>query len=212
MWNYAAKYYDHMLNLLGQHLMLTALSLLIAMCIALPVGFLLSRVKWLAVPMMSLLGVIYTIPSLAFLAMLIPLVGLGTQPAVIALVAYSQLILVRNVMAGFRAVDPAIREAGIGMGLSSWQLFWRIEVPLALPVILGGLRIATISVIGIATVAAWINAGGLGVLLFEGLYQNSTPKIVWGTLLVALLAIASNQTLLALEKRAHRKARGGSGQ
>ena len=176
-----------------------------------PVGFLLSRVKWLAMPMMSVLGVIYTIPSLAFLAMLIPLVGLGTEPAVIALVAYSQLILVRNVMAGFRAVDPAIREAGLGMGLSSWQLFWRIEVPLALPVILGGLRIAAISVIGIATVAAWINAGGLGVLLFEGLYQNSTPKIVWGTLLVALLAIASNQTLQALEKRAHRKARGGNG-
>ncbi|MGB8953811.1 MAG: ABC transporter permease [Tumebacillaceae bacterium] len=212
MWTYAGKYYEHMLTLLGQHLMLTGLSLLIAMCIALPVGFLLSRVKWLAVPVMSVLGVIYTIPSLAFLAMLIPLVGLGTEPAVIALVAYSQLILVRNVMAGFRAVDPAIREAGLGMGLSSWQLFWRIEVPLALPVILGGLRIAAISVIGIATVAAWINAGGLGVLLFEGLYQNSTPKIVWGTLLVALLAIVSNQTLLWLEKRAHRKARGGSGQ
>ena len=192
--------------------MLTAPSLLIAMCSALPVGFLLSRVKWLAVPMMSVLGVIYTIPSLAFLALMIPLVGLGTEPAVIALVAYSQLILVRNVMAGFRAVDPAIREAGLGMGLSSWQLFWRIEVPRAMPVILGGLRIAAISVIGIATVAAWINAGGLGVLLFEGLYQNSTPKIVWGTLLVALLAIASNQILLALEKRAHRKARGGSGQ
>jgi osmoprotectant transport system permease protein len=212
VFEYAAKYYEHILTLLGQHLMLTALSLLIALCIAMPVGFLLSRVKWLAVPMLSVLGMVYTIPSLAFLAMLIPLVGLGTEPAVIALVAYSQLILVRNVMVGFRSVDPSIREAGLGMGLSSWQLFWRIEVPLALPVILGGVRIATISVIGIATVAAWINAGGLGVLLFEGLYQNSMPKIVWGTLLVALLAILSNQTLLGLEKRAHRRARGGSDQ
>src|SRR5690606_5250522 len=120
----------------------------------------------------------------------------------------SDLILVRNVMVGFRTVDAAIIESGKGMGLSPAQLFWKIELPLAMPVILGGVRIAAVSTIGIATIAAWINAGGLGELLFEGLYQNSTPKMLWGTLFVSLLAIVTNQLLLRLEKRSSLRARG----
>jgi osmoprotectant transport system permease protein len=94
------------------------------------------------------------------------------------------------------------------MGLNPLQLFWKIQLPLALPVILGGIRIAFISVIGIGTVAAWVNAGGLGVILFEGLYQNSTPKIVWGTVFVSGLAIVVNQLLMWLERRSLLKARG----
>jgi osmoprotectant transport system permease protein len=126
-------------------------------------------------------------------------------------VAYSQLILVRNVLAGFQSVDPAVLEAGRGMGLNPFQLFWKIQLPLALPVILGGIRIASISVIGIATVGAWVNAGGLGVILFEGLYQNSIPKIVWGTAFVSGLAIVVNQLLMRLERRSLLKARGELG-
>lgn len=210
MAEYLVKYYDHMLWLLFQHMMLTVLALGIAMLFALPVGLLLSRVKWISVPVLSVLGIIYAIPSLALFALLIPLVGLGLKSAVIALVAYSQLILVRNVMVGFQSIDPAIIEAGKGMGLSSGQLFWKIELPLALPIILGGIRIAAISIIGIATIAAWINAGGLGVILFEGLYQNSVTKIVWGTILVSILAISANQLLSWLEKRSALRARGES--
>ncbi len=208
MVDYLLRYYDQILTQFFQHLVLTVSTLVLAMLFALPVGFLLSRVKWLAVPVLSVLGMIYAIPSLALFAMLIPLAGLGVKPAIIALVAYSQLILVRNVMAGFQSVDASIIEAGKGMGLHSAQLFWKIEVPLALPVILGGVRIAAVSTIGIATIAAWINAGGLGKILFEGLYQNSLPKIVWGTVFVSLLAIAANQLLLWLEKRAALRARG----
>lgn len=208
MVEFLLKYYDRILTLFLEHLMLTALSLAIALLIALPVGLMLSRIKWIAIPLLSVLGILYSIPSLAMFAFLIPIVGLGVKPAIIALVAYSQLILVRNVMVGFQSIDPAIVEAGRGMGLGSLQLFWKIELPLALPVILGGIRIATISTIGIATIAAWINAGGLGVILFEGLYQNHTPKMIWGTIFVSLLAIISNQILLYLEKRSALRARG----
>lgn len=206
--NYLLTYYDHMFSLLLQHVLLTVSALTLAMLFALPAGLFLNRINWLSVPVLSLLGIIYAIPSLALFALLIPFVGLGMKPAIIALVAYAQLILVRNVMVGFQSVDPAIVEAGKGMGLSSGQLFWKIELPLALPIILGGIRIAAISTIGIATIAAWINAGGLGVILFEGLYQNSTPKIVWGTVLVSLLAIVANTLLLRLEKRSAFRARG----
>lgn len=208
MLKFLIDYYDRMILLFFEHLMLTFISLSIALLIALPVGVLLSRIKWLSVPILAVLGILYSIPSLAMFAFLIPMIGLGVKPAIIALVAYSQLILVRNVMTGFQMIDPAIIEAGKGMGLSPFRLFWKIELPLALPVILGGIRIATISIIGIATIAAWINAGGLGVILFEGLYQNHTPKMIWGTIFVATLAIGSNQLLLNLEKRSTLKMRG----
>jgi osmoprotectant transport system permease protein len=208
MFDYLIKYHDRILELFVQHVVLTFSSVGIALLFALPVGFILWRIKWLSVPVLSVLGTIYAIPSLALFALLIPLVGLGEKPAIIALVAYSQLILVRNVLVGFQSVDPAVLEAGRGMGLNPFQLFWKIQLPLALPVILGGIRIASISVIGIGTVAAWVNAGGLGVILFEGLYQNSTPKIVWGTVFVSGLAIVVNQLLMWLEKRSLLKASG----
>lgn len=208
MFDYLIKYHDRILELFVQHAVLAFSSVGIALLFSLPVGLILWRIKWLSVPVLSVLGIIYAIPSLAMFAILIPLVGLGEKPAIIALVAYSQLILVRNVMVGFQSVDPAVLEAGRGMGLNPLQLFWKIQLPLALPVILGGIRIAFISVIGIGTVAAWVNAGGLGVILFEGLYQNSTPKIVWGTVFVSSLAIVVNQLLMWLERRSLLKARG----
>src|SRR5690606_27128131 len=206
--DYFFKYYDQIFTRLMEHLMLTASALVLAMLFALPVGFFLSRVKWLSISVLSFLGIIYAIPSLAMFAMLIPLVGLGVISAIIALVALSQMIMVRNVKVGFRTGEAAIIESRKGLGLSPAQLFWKIELPLAMPVILGGVRIAAVSTIGIATIAAWINAGGLGELLFEGLYQNSTPKMLWGTLFVSLLAIVTNQLLLRLEKRSSLRARG----
>ncbi|RKP45865.1 ABC transporter permease [Cohnella endophytica] len=208
MMEYWNRHYDDLFRLLKQHFMLTFLSLAIAMAIALPVGYALSKYRRTSIPVMAALGIIYAIPSLGMFALLIPWVGLGMKPAIIALVVYSQLILVRSVISGFQSIDPSIIEAGRGMGMNGRLLFLRIEFPLALPIILGGLRVASVSVIGIATIAAWVNAGGLGVILFEGLYQNSTPKIIWGTIFVALLAILVNQLLLAAEKYALSRARG----
>jgi len=208
MFEYFTRYYDRLFMALLEHCYMTGLSLLLATAIALPLGYWLSRHRRIAVPVLSVLGIIYAIPSLGMFALLIPLVGLGFKPAIIALVVYSQLILVRNVIAGFQSVDPSVIEAGSGMGYNKWQLFRKIELPLSLPVIIGGLRIASVSIIGIATIAAWINAGGLGTILFEGLYQNSVPKMVWGTLFVSVLAVSANMILLWLEKISMSKARG----
>ncbi|MDR9797089.1 ABC transporter permease [Aeribacillus pallidus] len=208
MVNYITNYYDTILALFLDHLRLTFGALAIALLFALPVGYLLTRWKSLSVLVLSILGIIYVIPSMAFFALLIPFLGLGMKPAIFALVAYSQLILVRNVMVGFQSIDQAIIEAGKGMGLNWFHLFWKIELPLALPIILGGVRIAAVAIIGIGTIAAWINAGGLGVLLFEGLYQNSTHKIIIGTILVSTLALITNYILLRLENRLALKAKG----
>ncbi|BBI35327.1 ABC transporter permease [Cohnella abietis] len=208
MMEYWNRHYDDLFRLLKEHFVLTFISLAIALVIAMPIGYFLSRHRRISIPIMSVFGIIYAVPSLGMFALLIPLVGLGMKPAIIALVVYSQLILVRSVISGFQAIDPSVIEAGRGIGFNRWELFRRIELPLALPIILGGLRVASVSVIGIATIAAWINAGGLGVVLFEGLYQNSTPKIVWGTIFVSLLAIGVNQVLLIIEKIAMARARG----
>ncbi|KMK75193.1 glycine/betaine ABC transporter permease [Alkalihalobacillus pseudalcaliphilus] len=206
--SYLSNYYDHIFSLFVETLTLVGVALGIALILALPIGFVLTKVKWLATPVLSVLGVLYSIPSLAVFAMLIPLVGLGTEPAIIALVAYSQLVLVRNVMVGFQSISPSVIEAARGMGLNEVQLFWKIQLPLALPIIIGGVRIATVAIIGISTIAAWINAGGIGELLFEGLYQNATHKIIIGTVLIAAIALGANQILLMVEKRVALKVKG----
>ncbi|MCO7124295.1 ABC transporter permease [Sporolactobacillus shoreicorticis] len=208
MIDYIQNNYLEVTTLFLQHIELTAMTLFIALVIAFPAGIVLAKNKYIASVIMPVLSVIYTIPSLAMFALLIPVFGLGFVPAVIALVAYCQLILVRNVVAGFHSVEPSIIEAGKGMGLNSWQLFSKIELVIALPTILGGMRIAAVSVIGIATVASWINAGGLGVILFQGLYNGNIPAILWGTLLVASLAIFVNYFLSVLESAALAKAKG----
>ena len=191
-----------------EHLKLTATALSIALSIAMPVGVLLTRVAWLRGPVLSVLGVIYTIPSLSLLVLLIPLFGIGTTPAIIALVAYAQLVLVRNIVVGLSSVDPAIVEAARGMGMSGWQRFSRVELPLSLPLILAGVRLATLSIIAIGTVAALVGAGGLGTPLFLGVTTGDSGKIVAGSVAVALLAFGTNAILGFLERRAARAVRG----
>ena len=197
-----------MLELLLQHLYLAGVSLLLALGIALPVGVFLARHARLRTPVLGILGVLYTVPSLALLAMLIPLFGLGRPPAIVALVMYSQLILVRNVLVGLQGVDPAAVEAARGMGMTGRQVLWEVALPLALPVMLAGVRVATVTVISLATVAAWINAGGLGRLLFDGIYSDNPDKIVAGTVAVGVLAVGSDLLFSRLERAARRRASG----
>ncbi|MGP6156935.1 MAG: ABC transporter permease [Vulcanimicrobiaceae bacterium] len=187
--------------LLGQHVELTGAALFVAFAIALPLGILAARSKRASAPLLGVLGAIYTLPSLALFALLIPLLGLGFLTALVTLIAYAQMILVRNIAAGLRGVPAAMREAARGLGMTPWQSFWRVELPQALPVIVGGVRIATVSLIAIANLAAWIDAGGLGVLLFAGLRNDDQGKIVAGSLASALLAIGADATLRALERR-----------
>jgi osmoprotectant transport system permease protein len=192
----------------AEHLALTAAALAIALAIALPLGLLIARLPWLRGPVLGVLGVVYTIPSLSLFVLLIPLMGLGFRPAVTALVAYAQIVLVRNVLLGLTSVEPAVVEAARGMGMSGWQRLARVEVPLALPLMLAGVRVATLSIIGIGTIAAYINAGGLGRLLFEGVTTGNPQKIVAGALAVSALAVGANLLLWLLERRAARVAYG----
>ncbi len=187
-------------GLLAQHLAIVGTALLAALVLALPLGYLAARRPAAAGPIFGVFGVIYTIPSLALLALLVPVLGLGFWTAVVALAAYAQMILIRNTVEGFRGVEPAQLEAAAGLGMTHGQQFWRVELPLALPVIVGGVRIATVALIAIASIAAWINAGGLGVLFFDGIHTNDVQKIVAGSIASAALAVAADVLLRGIER------------
>jgi osmoprotectant transport system permease protein len=188
----------------GEHVLLVGISLAIALAIALPLGVLVARRPRIGAAVMGALGAIYTIPSLALLAILVVVLGLGTTTAIVALVAYAQMILVRNIAAGLRGVSPAALDAADGLGFTPRQRLMRVELPLALPAILAGVRIAAVALVAIATVAAWIDAGGLGTLVFEGLHQNNPDKIVAGSLAAIALAVAADLGLRAIERTAAR--------
>ncbi len=189
------------LGLIWQHILLTGGALLIAAVIALPLGWLLYARRWLVGPVLGVLGVIYTIPSIALIIFLIPFFGLNAQSVLAALVLYCQVVLVRNVLAGLEGIEPSVLEAARAMGMDFCQQAWRVQLPLALPVILAGARIAAVVSVAIATVGAKFGAGGLGTLLFDGIAQNRMDKIWLGAILVGLLALTINQGLGRLERR-----------
>jgi osmoprotectant transport system permease protein len=187
------------LDLLLEHLKMAGIGLFLSTLVAVPVGILINRYHWLSTPIMGTLGIFYTIPSLALIILLVPVFGLNETSVIVALTVYAQVILVRNVVAGLNGIDPAIIEAALGMGMSRWLCWWRIELPLALPVMLAGIRIAAIVTIGIAAIGAKFGAGGLGRLLFEGIAQNRNDKIWAGALVLAALAMVTNFVLQTLE-------------
>jgi len=186
-------------TLLQEHLLMVSSALLISLLIALPLSWLLLRLPPLAPLVMGVLGALYTIPSIALLILLLPIFGLNQTSVIVALILYTQIILVRNLVAGLQGVPVAMLEAAKGMGMNGWQRWWRVQLPLALPVILAGVRLATIVAIAIATIGAKFGAGGLGALLFDGIAQNRYDKILGGSLVVALLTLLLNYLLLALE-------------
>lgn len=184
-----------------EHAVLVSVSVAVAFLISFAVAIWASRQPRVYPPIMGITALLYTIPSLALFALLIPLVGLGRVPAIIGLVAYSLLILIRNIATGLREVPADVVEAALGMGMGPWQLLLTIELPLAMPVIIAGLRIATVTVIGIATIAAYINAGGLGTLIFTGIAQDFPAKIVVGAGLASAMAVGADAGLSRLERR-----------
>ncbi len=198
--SYILRHPEIVATRLGEHLVLTLVSLAIALVIAFPLGVLAARRPRAGAVTLGVLNVIYTIPSLALLAILVAIMGLGMPTAVVALVAYAQMILVRNVAEGLRGVSPAALDAADGLGFTPFARLVQVELPLALPAIIGGIRIATVSIIGIATIAAWIDAGGLGTLVFEGLHQDDPDKIVAGSLAAVVLALAADGALRAAER------------
>ena len=202
--DYIFAHPDIVARALGQHVALSAASLAIALAVAVPLGVAAARSPAVRAPIVAVLGIVYTIPSLALFALLIPVLGLGFWTAVAALAAYAQMILVRNIAAGINSVDRSAIEAARGMGMSDWQVLWRVERPLAMPVALGGLRIAAVSIIGIANVAAWIDAGGLGTLVLGGIEADYPSKAVAGALLSAALALTVDLSLRRVESRYRR--------
>lgn len=198
--NYLLNNFDKIFDLLIEHLFLTFSSLGIALLVAVPLSVIIIKYRKFQTPVSSVLGLIYTVPSLALFAALIPYTGLGTTTAIIGLVAYSQMILVRNIIAAVDGIDPLVIESAKGMGMTKWQILSKIEIPLAVPVVLAGIRVATVSIISIASIAAWIGAGGLGSLIFQGLRSQHHEKILAGTITIAFVAILADMIFRILDK------------
>ena len=201
---YALKYHDKLISALVEHLemVLIALALSLILAAALTMLGMLSRTAGKALT--QFFSAVYSIPSLALFALMMPLTGLGKTTAVIVLVLYNQYLLLRNFITGLNEVDPAIVEAAAGLGMTFSQVLFRVRLPLAKKPLFVGIRLAVVSTIGIATIAACINAGGLGWILFDGLRTSNNVKIIWGCILSAGLAIAANAALVAAERRIRR--------
>lgn len=201
MISYAVKYADKLGEALLQHIELVLWTLAISLCIAAILTIIALYSKLMEAFLLHACSVVYSIPSLALFALLIPFTGLGKVSAIIVLVIYNQYILLRNFITGMKDVDPAILEAAKGIGMSHLQMIVRVQFPLSTKAFFTGIRLAVISTIGIATIAAVINAGGLGSILFDGLRTMNVNKILWGSLLSAGLAILINYVLTCVEKR-----------
>jgi osmoprotectant transport system permease protein len=190
-----------------EHLQLTFISLFLATLIAIPLGILLTRYKKWAEPIIGITAIFQTVPSLALLGFMIPLLGIGTTPAIVALTIYGLLPILRNTYTGIIGVNKAAVEAGTGMGMTSLQVLRMVELPMALSIIMAGVRTATVLIIGVATLAALIGAGGLGDLIYRGIAMSNSPLILAGALPAALLAIFFDFSLKYLETKS--QPRGG---
>jgi len=182
-----------------QHIQLTLVALFIANLIALPLGIMLTRKRKIAETVIGITSVFQTIPSLALLGFMVPLFGIGFGPAIIALTIYGLLPILRNTYTGILGVDQAVIDAGTGMGMTSRQVLFMIELPLALPIIMAGIRTATVMVIGVATLAALVGAGGLGDLIFRGIAMARQDLILAGAIPAALLSIVFDYGLKKIE-------------
>ncbi|MFC4075346.1 ABC transporter permease/substrate-binding protein [Salinithrix halophila] len=197
----AQKRSDVLITTTWEHLQLSLISLLLAVLIAVPLGVWLTRRKKAAEVIIGITAVLQTIPSLALLGFLIPLIGIGKVPAVIALTAYALLPVLRNTYTGIKEVDPALVEAGTAMGMSSWRRLRTVEIPLAMPVIMAGIRTAMVLIVGTATLAALIGAGGLGDLILTGIQRADNGYILLGAIPAALLALLFDGILRLIEKK-----------
>jgi osmoprotectant transport system permease protein len=193
-----------MLSLTGEHAVLVLIAVSIAAAIAVPGAILLTRRAGARRSIMAAVNVVQTIPSLALFGFLLPIPligGIGKRTAIIALILYALLPMVRNTLTGILGVDRAVRESAIAMGMTNRQLLWQIELPLALPSILAGVRIATVATIGTATIAAAIGAGGLGTFIFRGIAMVDMGTVLAGAAPAALMAIVADEVLGWFERR-----------
>ncbi len=204
LWQFYSRNAREVLGLVGQHAYLVAISTGLAILVGVPLGILLTRRSHWRSAVLSFANVLQTIPSLALFGFLIPLPligGIGARTAIVALVLYALLPIVRNTYEGIAGVDPAVREAGRGMGMTDWQVLTQVELPLGFGVILAGVRVATVVSVGTATIAAAIGAGGLGVYIFRGVAVVDDTLILAGALPAALMALFADGLLGLAERR-----------
>lgn len=203
---FIATNWQVILGLAAEHLSIVAVAVGLAILTGVPIGIAITQNRRVAAGVLYVASIIVTIPSIALFGLMIPVLsligqGIGWLPAVIAILLYSQLPIVRNTYTAITNVDPALREAAVGMGMTPLQRLLRVEIPIAVPVIMAGVRTAVVMNIGVAAIAAYIGAGGLGVLISRGISQTDPRQLVTGALAVSLLAIAADWLLLRIQKR-----------
>jgi osmoprotectant transport system permease protein len=199
-WDWVSSHGDDIATATRQHVELTVIAVGIGLLLSFPLALVARRWRWLQSPILSSTGILYTIPSLALFAMLVPWTGLSRTTSEIGLISYTLLILIRNVLAGLEGVPRDAREAARGMGFSPTRQLLRIELPLAAPVIVAGIRIATVTTIGLVTVTALIGQGGLGQLILDGLTRNFRTPLVVGSVLSVALAVAADVGLAGVQR------------
>jgi osmoprotectant transport system permease protein len=199
-WDWVSRHTDDIAAASRQHLELTLIAVGIGLALSFPLALAARRWRWLQTPILSTTGILYTIPSLALFALLVPWTGLSRTTSEIGLVSYTLLILIRNILTGLDGVPADVREAARGMGFSPLRQLWRIELPLAVPVIVAGIRIATVTTIGLVTVTALIGQGGLGQLILEGLSRDFRTPLVVGSVLSVALAVIADVTLAGAQR------------
>lgn len=200
-WSWIADNSDEIYARFIEHIQLTLLAVVIGIAISVPLAIYAQRHRWFYTPVTAVTGVLYTIPSLALFAFLLPYTGLGTTTAEIGLVSYTLLILIRNTVAGLDGVPADVKEAAAGMGYTRRQLLWKVELVLALPVIMAGIRLATVTTIGLVTVTALIGKGGLGFFILSGMRIDFITAILVGSLLSLALAIVADGALILAERK-----------
>ena len=200
---FLAEHQDDLEEQIMEHLLLTLVSLLFAIIAGVSTGILLSRIRKLSIPVLGFVNIIQTIPSIALLGFLLPLLGIGAIPAIVALFLYALLPIVRNTFTGIEKIDPAIRESAKGMGMTNLQILQKVELPLAVPVIFAGIRTAVVINVGVATLCALIAAGGLGEFIFRGIALNNVYMILAGAIPAAMLALVMDAFFGVLQKFIH---------
>jgi len=210
LWDFMRQQSDKLATQTLEHIGLTFISLFLAVLVGLPLGILIARKRKLSGSVLGIAGILQTIPSIALLGFMIPLLGIGPKPAIVALLLYALLPIIRNTYTGITGVDAAVKEAATAMGMSKWQILFKVELPLAMPVILAGIRTATVITVGVATLASYIAAGGLGEFIFGGISLNNTNMILAGAIPAALLAIIFDFLLSRVQKLNFKKIKAGT--
>jgi osmoprotectant transport system permease protein len=200
LWDWTFNHLPEIWQRVQEHLLLTAIAVTIGFVIAFALSLAIKQIPALYAPVTWLTGVLYSIPSLALFALLIPFTGLSLTTAEVGLVGYTLLILVRNIVGGLRSVPADVREAATGMGYSRWQMLWRVELPLAVTVIIAGLRVAVVTTVGLVTVTGVIGQGGLGALIVLGLQQFFATPLVIGAVLSIAMAVLLDAALVLIQR------------